>query len=132
MYASFSQPADQRAAELLAGDLAVLRKQAAADTAAVASARRRLARMRPDLDVVLPACTSIRDYRELADALRDAVRDNRLRPGEPFPSAASLAAHTGVARSTAQRTISLLGEEGLIDRVGGRWEVANGAQAEAV
>ncbi len=130
VYASFSQPADQRAAELLADDLAALRKQAAAST--VTSVRRRLARMRPDLDAVLPAGTSVRDYRELADALREAVRDNRLRPGDPFPSAASLAAHSGVARSTAQRTISLLGQEGLIDRVGGRWEVASGARAEAV
>ena len=34
VYASFSQPADQRAAGLRAGDLAALRKQAAADAAA--------------------------------------------------------------------------------------------------
>ena len=131
VYASFSQPADQRAAELLAGDLAALRKQAAASPVAVVSAAD-VARMRPDLDAVLPAGTSVRDYRELADALREAVRGNRLRPGDRCPSAASLAAHCGVARSTAQRTISLLGQEGLIDRVGGRWEVAAGARAEAV
>ncbi len=124
VYASFSQPADQRAAELLAGDLAALRKQAATDTAIIASDRRRLARMRPDLNAVLPADTSVRDYRELGDALRESIRSGRLSAGDRCPSAAALAAHTGLARSTAQRAITLLGQDGAIVRVRGRWEIA--------
>lgn len=129
VYASWTRPADQRAAELLAGDLAALRALPAATplSHSAAPARRRTARVRPELDDVLPLSGELRDYRQLAAALRDAIRLNKLRPGDLCPSAAALAAHVGLARSTAHRTITALGDEGAIVRVRGRWEVAGSA-----
>jgi integrase len=126
VYASWTQPADRRAVDQLAGNLTELRAQSAAAPAApsVPAPRRRMARVRRTLDEVLPASRPLRDYRQLAEALRDAIRSERLRPGDPCPSAASLGTHTGLAGSTAQRAITLLGEEGTIVTVRGRWEVA--------
>ena len=130
VYASWTQPADQRAAELLAGDLTELRAQSAAapTTPEVPGQRRGLARARLVLADVLPMSLPLRDYRQLAETLRDAIRTERLGPGDPFPSAAALAAHTGLARSTAQRAITLLGHEGAIIQVRGRWQVATSAR----
>ncbi len=124
VYASWTRPADQRAAELLAGDLAALRARSAATSPQpTLPGRRRTARVRPELDDVLPLAEELRDYRQLAAALRDAIRLDKLRPGDPCPSAAALAAHAGLARSTAHRAITALGDEGAIVRVRGRWEV---------
>ena len=96
VYASWTRPADQRAVELLAGDLTELRAQSAAAPAApkVPAQRRGLARARLVLADVLPMSLPLRDYRQLAEALRDAIRTETTRPGRPFPSAAALAAHT--------------------------------------
>jgi len=126
VYASWTRPADQRAADLLADDLAALRARSAATPLSHSAVPpRRTARARPELDDVLPLSGELRDYRQLAAALRDAIRLNKLRPGDLCPSAVALATHVGLARSTAHRAISTLGAEGAIVRVRGRWEVAS-------
>jgi hypothetical protein len=126
VYASRTRPTDQRAAELLAGDLDALRRKAAEGAAAVADAPapRRLARAARPIDEVLPAAAAASTYRDLVAGLREAIAQGRLEPGDLVPTVTDLAACSGVARSTAQRAVSLLGAEGLIVRNGHRWIVA--------
>lgn len=56
-----------------------------------------------------PAATRI------SSALRDAVREGRLAPGEPLPSSRDLAKQLGVARNTVLGAIALLVDTGLLE-----------------
>lgn len=130
VYASWTKPADQRAAELLAGDLTTLReKAAAAGPVEPSGISRRLARMsRPLADYIRPGATT---YIEVADGFRSAVLGRELAAGDLLPTVPEIAVHFGLARSTAQRAVTSLGEEGIIERSGNRWVVAKGARPEA-
>ncbi|MCF7552159.1 tyrosine-type recombinase/integrase [Pseudonocardia sp. WMMC193] len=130
VYASWTKPADQRAAELLAGDLTTLRaKAAAAEPVARLRAGRRLASTsRPPADYLRPGATT---YLEVASAFRMAVRANELAPGDLLPTVPDIAAYFGLARSTAQRAVTSLGQKGIIERSGNRWVVAKGVRPEA-
>ncbi len=57
-------------------------------------------------------------HRRLADALRRAIRDGALAPGEAVPSESELTAAYGVSRGTVRQALAALRAEGLI--VGGR------------
>jgi len=126
VYASFTPPADQRAAELLAGDLAALREKAAeGSSVALSAARARaLARAPRGIDEVLPLVTVASTYRDVVVCLREAINSSRLEPGDLVPTVSEIAERFGIARSTAQRAISFLGKEGMIVRSGHRWVVA--------
>jgi integrase len=130
VYASWTKPADQRAAELLAGDLTTLRaKAAAAGPVEALGTSRRLARMsRPMAEYLRPGATT---YAEVALNLRSAVLAGELAAGDLLPTVPDIAAYFGLARSTAQRAVTTLGGEGIIERSGNRWVVAKGARPEA-
>jgi integrase len=132
VYASWTKPADQRAAELLAHDLGVLREQSALAAAnqQTPPARRALARIGRSLTELLPEPDAIRNYRQLADHLRGLISTGLLGPGDPLPSAVDLARHLGLAKSTVHRAITALGQDGRIERVGNRWSVARPADPE--
>ncbi len=51
----------------------------------------------------------------ISNALRDAVRDRRLAPGEPLPSSRDLAKQLGVARNTILGAIAMLVDAGLLE-----------------
>jgi GntR family transcriptional regulator len=53
-------------------------------------------------------------YRQIADHLRAAIMDGRLREGDQLPSEAQLIDHYGVARMTARSAIRLLQDEALV------------------
>jgi len=128
VYASWTKPADQRAAELLAGDLDALRRQAAAAAASQPPAnvrtRRALARVDRPVDEVLPIVGTESTYKEVVAGVRAAISAGRLEPGDLVPTVSGIAGRFGIARSTAQRAVSLLGAEGAIVRRGHRWVVA--------
>lgn len=132
VYASWTKPADQRAAELLAHDLGVLREQSA--LAAVNQqpppARRALNRIGQPVTELLPEPDSIGNYRQLADHLRRLITSGLLRPGDLLPSAVDLASHLGLAKSTVHRAITALGHEGRIERMGNRWAVVRPVDPE--
>jgi integrase len=125
VYASWTRPADQRAAELLATDLTALRQQAATATPAGAARRPRgVARARRPASEVLAECDPVRTYLELGGPLRTIISVGRLAPGELLPAVPDIAVQCGLARSTVSRALGLLAGEGVIVRAGTRWAVA--------
>ncbi|WP_459624449.1 GntR family transcriptional regulator, partial [Burkholderia sp. 3C] len=52
--------------------------------------------------------------RQLAQALRDAIRRGDLRPGEPLPASRQLAAALGLARGTVIEAFEQLVAEGFL------------------
>lgn len=118
VYAAWTKPADQRAAELLAGDLLSLREKTAAANGGASAPPRGLARLARPVHQVLPAPAAASNYQDVATAIRQAIRDGQLERGDPVPKLAELAAHFAIARSTAQRAIALLAAEGVVGRNG--------------
>ena len=59
-------------------------------------------------------------YRQIAAALRDAVRAGRLAPGDRLPSESELVERYGVARMTVRQAIQELKTEGLVVSEHGR------------
>jgi GntR family transcriptional regulator len=59
-------------------------------------------------------------YRQLADQLRDRIRDGRYPPGAPLPSITQLTGETGLAVQTVRRAIAVLADEGWAVVVPGR------------
>jgi integrase len=124
-YANWTRPADQRAAELLATDLTVLRQRAAATGPGDAGrVPRGVARTRRAASDVLLEPGPIRTYIELAEQLRVTIEVGRLAPGDLLPTVPDIAGHCGLARSTVSRALGLLAEEAVIARTGTRWATA--------
>ena len=124
-YANWTRPADQRAAELLATDLTVLRQRAAATGPGDAGrVPRGVARTRRAASEVLLEPGPIRTYIELAEQLRVTIEVGRLAPGDTLPTVPDLAGHCGLARSTVSRALGLLAEQAVIVRTGTRWATA--------
>lgn len=59
-------------------------------------------------------------YRELAETLRAAISEGRMKPGDPVPSELVLAGQHGVSRNTVRDALKLLMGEGLITAGRGR------------
>lgn len=59
-------------------------------------------------------------YRQVADAIAEAIARGELRPGQAIPSEKDIMGATGVGRSTARRAIAWLREKGLVRTVPGR------------
>jgi integrase len=129
VYASWTQAADRRAAEQFAGRMAALRRKEAAEeeppvrAGGAAPVVRPLARPQRPVDEVLPGGQPARTFRDVAAGLREAIKAGRLDTGDLVPAMTEIADRYSVARSTAQRAVSLLGDEGLIIRSGHRWIV---------
>jgi integrase len=130
VYANWTRPADQRAADLLATDLTTLRQRAAQTAPAdVDRVARGLARTRRSAAEVLTELGPVRTYVELADLLRAAIEAGRLAPGDLLPTVPDLAAHCELARSTVSRALGRLANEAVIVRTGTRWTTAAAAPA---
>ncbi|PNG98479.1 hypothetical protein SMF913_14504 [Streptomyces malaysiensis] len=52
-------------------------------------------------------------FRQIADALREAIDKGRFREGDKLPSETELVDHFGVSRMTVRNALSLLQQEGL-------------------
>ncbi|MDO9125930.1 MAG: winged helix-turn-helix domain-containing protein, partial [Parvibaculum sp.] len=64
-------------------------------------------------------------YRQLYDALRDAILDGRLHPGARLPSSRTLAGDLGVGRNTVLAAYDQLTAEGYLEgQVGAGTQVA--------
>jgi GntR family transcriptional regulator len=61
-------------------------------------------------------------YLQLAAALRARIESGDLRPGDALPSINRLAQETGYAKTTVQKAIQVLKDEGLVRGVHG-WGV---------
>ena len=59
-------------------------------------------------------------YRQIADAIADAIGRGELLPGEPVPSEKDIQDMTGAGRSTVRRAVAYLRDEGIIYTVPGR------------
>lgn len=59
-------------------------------------------------------------YRQIADDLESRIHDGEFKPGWPLPLIAQLGGLYGVSVSTAQRSIMLLRDRGLVSGVPGR------------
>lgn len=53
-------------------------------------------------------------HRQLADEVRNAIDSGAVRPGEPLPSEAELAAAAGISRTAVRDALDILAAEGLI------------------
>jgi len=53
-------------------------------------------------------------HRQLADAIREAIRSGECKPGEALPSEADIATATGLSRTPVREALDLLVAEGLI------------------
>lgn len=53
-------------------------------------------------------------FRQIADALREAIDKGRFREGDKLPSETELVEHFGVSRMTVRNALSLLQQEGLV------------------
>ncbi|MGL5824474.1 MAG: GntR family transcriptional regulator [Nocardioides sp.] len=58
-------------------------------------------------------------YRQLVDALRLAIDDGRLRPGEELPGEETIARDVGMSRDSVRKSLGVLATEGLILRRSG-------------
>lgn len=64
-------------------------------------------------------------YRQFAAALREAIDDGRLAPGEELPSEREMRDQAGMSRESIRKALALLDAEGLTtSRQGGRTRVA--------
>ncbi len=59
-------------------------------------------------------------YLVIADSLRSQIAEQKLKPGERFPTERELVQEFGVARMTVRQALDILQIEGLIDRKRGR------------
>ena len=59
-------------------------------------------------------------YRQLAGLIRDEITSGTVGPGQPLPSARTLAQTHGLAVTTVMKALNLLRDEGLIVAVPGR------------
>lgn len=59
-------------------------------------------------------------YRQIADQLREGIREGRYEPDRPLPSETDIAAALGVARKTVRQAVRVLADEGLVTVVPGR------------
>ncbi|MDN5916094.1 MAG: GntR family transcriptional regulator [Pseudonocardia sp.] len=59
-------------------------------------------------------------FRQIADQLRDLIREGVLKPGAMVPSELALVEQHGVARGTVRSALALLVDEGLIEVVPGQ------------
>jgi GntR family transcriptional regulator len=59
-------------------------------------------------------------YRQIADDLRRAIADGRLRPGDDVPSEGELATRWRTSRGPVRNALSMLRTEGLIETTRGR------------
>jgi GntR family transcriptional regulator/MocR family aminotransferase len=83
-----------------------------------------------DLHIDLPSGGGRRAA--LERAVRDAIRDGRLRPGDRVPSTRALAHDLGLARGTVAEAYAQLGAEGYLQaRPGAPTRVAEGVRALA-
>lgn len=135
VYADWTKPADRHAAEQLAGDLDALRRKAAAEASGEIAevtaggegltrpGPRPLARPPRPVAEVLPGDSPAETFRDAAAGLRDAIKAGCLLTGDVVPTVTEISQRYSIARSTAQRAVSLLGDEGLIARSGPRWVV---------
>jgi DNA-binding FadR family transcriptional regulator len=114
---------------MLAGDLLELRRQGGGVTPTPGSVLLRVAK--PVEDVLVPARTGC-TYLDVAEGVRAAVFEGRLEPLDFVPTVTDLAKWFGVARSTAQRAVTMLGAEGLIERRGARWIVRQPRDAQGL
>jgi len=55
----------------------------------------------------------------LAAALRERIKSGDLRPGDALPSINRLAQEEGVAKTTAQKALQVLKDEGLVRGIQG-------------
>jgi DNA-binding GntR family transcriptional regulator len=56
-------------------------------------------------------------YRRIAQAVREAIAQGQLTPGDPVPSAKTLSQEHGVALETARKALRLLLDDEVIVRV---------------
>jgi len=70
-------------------------------------------------------------FRQIADALRVEIRENRVLPGEKLPSETELMSLYGVARMTVRGAIDVLRGEGLVVAEHGRGVFARDVAAGA-
>jgi integrase len=129
VYADWMPATDRKAAEQLAADLAKLRSAHPAtdpqgpgqSTMTKSTGLPRAAR---PIDAILdrpPEHSS--GYLDVMAGLQAAIETNRLVPDDLVPTVSELADWYNLARSTAQRAVSALGQQGLISRSGHRWTV---------
>jgi DNA-binding GntR family transcriptional regulator len=71
---------------------------------------------RPQPELVVPRGA----YESIARGPHEDIGSGRLQPGDQLPTLVELAAEFTMAVGTAQRAITLLAEEGLIDVTRGR------------
>jgi GntR family transcriptional regulator len=70
-------------------------------------------------------------YRQIAAAVRRAIRDHEVEAGDRLPSARDLAASLGVNMHTVVRAFGLLREEGLLEVRRGRGAIVTAGSADA-
>lgn len=131
VYADWMPATDRRAAERLSADLAALRassvdgdlgKPSGGASRAATPPLRRVSR--PVREYLPPPVDGRTTYVEVAEYLRNAIAAGALCSGDLVPTVSELSVHYGIARSTAQRAVSLLGKEGVLVRTGARWTVS--------
>jgi GntR family transcriptional regulator/MocR family aminotransferase len=84
------------------------------------------------LPVVLDGASAATKHDQLAEALRSAVRNGRLHPGDRLPSTRLLADEWQVGRNTVVQVFEALTDEGLLEsRVGAGTFIAKGRSALA-
>lgn len=59
-------------------------------------------------------------YYQISDILRDKIKSNLLKPGDPIPSETELMKESGISRGTVRQALQILTQEGIIERHPGR------------
>lgn len=71
-------------------------------------------------------------FRQIADLLRELIREGALKPGAMVPSELTLVEQHGVARGTVRSALALLVDEGLIEVVPGQGRRVAGGPTDSV
>src|SRR4051812_35211130 len=78
-----------------------------------------------DLSALVDHHAQLPKYRQLAAALREAIDDGRLSPGEELPSEREMRDQTRMSRESIRKALAILDAEGLtISRQGAPTRVA--------
>jgi GntR family transcriptional regulator/MocR family aminotransferase len=78
-----------------------------------------------ELALTLPQNSSLPLYKQLAEAIKSAIADGKLQPGQKLPSSRALAESLAISRETASRSYAELASLGLIKVTAGSGVIVN-------
>ncbi len=72
------------------------------------------------MDIIINTSSMIPFYLQIVDAIKIAIREGRLKNGDPLPSVRHLASELKISALTIKKAYDLLEEKGLVKTIHGK------------